>query len=321
LQRVSEEKRETRLQRLLRRRRNKRLATAAILLVAVPLLGWFLWQYGIPGQDLFGDGVGSVRPPAGPADFAGEPATAETPGAESASLPHAGTAPAAAAPALPGLDESDAFVRRATAALARHPEMARWLATDDLVRRFVAAVDNVAEGRSPRRHLEFLSPPGSFLVVGDVEGMDPLLADPINDRRYDAVVSAIEAVDPDDSSRLYASLAPLLEEAYVDLGYPDASFDDRLKDAAYELLATPILPDPPQLIPQVARFEYADPVLENLSDAQKHLLRMGPRNVDRLQRKLREMLRAIDPSWNPPPMQVYRTPSPNDAANANRVDE
>ena len=305
------------LQRILRRRRRKRIASAVILLVAVPLLGWFLWQYGVPALDDGGYREVPAEPQTAIADrLPDEDRQAPPPAPES--TPDRSAVLAPPAPELPNLDESDPFVRRVAAALARHPELARWLASDDLIRRFVAAFDNVAEGRSPRKHIEFLSPPGVFLVLGDVEGDEPLHADPTNERRYDAVVSVVEAVDPADVARLYASLQPLFQEAYVDLGYPDAVFDQRLKDAAYELLATPILPEPPALVPRVARVEYADPVLENLSDAQKHLLRMGPRNVDRLQRKLRVMLHAIDPSWKAPPMQVYRSPSP-DAANANQA--
>jgi len=38
-----------------------------------------------------------------------------------------------------------------------------------------------------------------------------------------------------------------------------------------------------------------DPKLEELSPAQKNLLRMGPRNVARIQAKLRALLAALDP--------------------------
>lgn len=40
-------------------------------------------------------------------------------------------------------------------------------------------------------------------------------------------------------------------------------------------------------------YEYPDEEIEGLSPAQRHLLRMGPRNVQRIQEKLREIQRAL----------------------------
>jgi hypothetical protein len=310
---VPKEKQETKLERLLRRRRNKRRATFGsvfLLLLAGSFLAFRMGFLGPVDGGLPAAFLASLAPEAAPAP---EPRPKQTPVDPAPVLEEAAPPPAtgdrAAAPSsvLPELDESDAFVRRVVAALARHPELVRWLAGDDLVRRFVAVVDNVAEGRSPRPHLDFLEPPGPFLVVGDLDGPDPVVPDPINERRYDALVSAIGALDPGDCAKLYVALQPLLQEAYVDLGYPDESFDERLKLAAFELLNTPIVPARPQLVVQVQRFEYLDPALEDLSDAQKHLLRMGPRNVDQLQRKLRTIFLEVDPAWVSPAMQVYRS--------------
>jgi hypothetical protein len=46
-----------------------------------------------------------------------------------------------------------------------------------------------------------------------------------------------------------------------------------------------------------AVYSYAKPALENLSPAQKQLLRMGPDNVKRVQIKLRELRDALgDPA-------------------------
>jgi hypothetical protein len=317
---MEEGKAENKLDRLLRRRRNRRIGSlVVVLLVALLLGGWLLLGPGLRPTEV--DGAAATRPsrvpPAGgvvhsPETVAGSEAR-QGPATERARS-SLGEAPGTGEPAppLPELDESDAFVRRAALGLARHPELARWLASDDLVRRFVVAVDNVAEGRSPRRHVGFLAPSGSFLVEGDVESDAPVLADPVNFRRYDVVVSALESLDVDECARLYTSFEPMLDQAYAELGYPERSFRERLGAAASELLSTPIVPDRPRLLPMVRRFEYEDPALEGLSDAQKHLLRMGPRNVDRLQRVLRELVGAIEPSWKAPAMQVYRPQLPAD---------
>src|SRR5262245_22726191 len=50
---------------------------------------------------------------------------------------------------LPLLDKTDALVRELVGKLSSHPQVAAWLATDDLIRRFTVAVLNVAEGNTP----------------------------------------------------------------------------------------------------------------------------------------------------------------------------
>ena len=52
----------------------------------------------------------------------------------------------------PALSDSDALIRELVAALSAHPGFAAWLVTDDLIRRFVVAVENVANRRNPAQH-------------------------------------------------------------------------------------------------------------------------------------------------------------------------
>jgi hypothetical protein len=92
---------------------------------------------------------------------------------------------------------------------------------------------------------------------------------------------------------LYRKLTPALQEAYQELGYPDAKFDDALRKAVNELLKVPVVEKNIELEKKVITYMMADPELENLSAAQKHLLRMGPDNVRSIQAKLREMSRAL----------------------------
>ena len=63
------------------------------------------------------------------------------------------------------LRTSDAVVRELVSELSANPTLAAWLANEDLIRRFVAAVDNVANGISPTTQLDFMRPEGSFDVI------------------------------------------------------------------------------------------------------------------------------------------------------------
>jgi len=198
---------------------------------------------------------------------------------------------------LPPLDASDSFVQQLAAKLSSNPQLAAWLATEGLARRFVAVVDNIAAGESPAPHLGVLAPEGRFQVAG---GAQPYVIDPRSYDRYDGVADVVASLDAQGCARLFTILEPLFVEAYRELGYPNASFRKTFDRALARLLATPVLEGEVALTPAVLSYRYADPRLEALSPAEKHLLRMGPRNVRRVQAKLREMSSALE-SATPPP--------------------
>jgi hypothetical protein len=260
----------------------RRAAVAALLALALAAVFW---------QRRWGEG--GPAPPAAPLSSPevverAEPA-APPPSAASEAGPERGVAAVSSEP-LPPLDASDGFVRASAREISRHPGFAQWLAQDDLIRLFVVAVDNIAEGRTPREHLVFLKPPGGFLVSGN--GPE-LRIDPSGYRRYDRIADVVSSLDAEGCAELYFRLKPLVERSYREMGYPGFDFDDRLGEAIAELLAVPVAPEEPALVEEVFRYEFADPELEALSDAQKHLLRMGPRNVRRIQDKLRELAQAV----------------------------
>src|SRR6266850_1305341 len=185
--------------------------------------------------------------------------------------------------ALPSLDISDAFVRKMIAALSSHPRIVAWLTTDHLVRNFTAVVVNVSEGKSPAVHLQRLRPAGRFQVI---ERPDYLRVNPRSYERYSGLAEAAASIDPGALARLYATLKPLVEQAYRDLGYVDAPFDRALERAIVLLLKTPVLEDPVALTPRSVGYVFADPRVESLSPAQKQLLRFGSRNVRTIQQAL-----------------------------------
>ena len=193
---------------------------------------------------------------------------------------------------LPDLDASDDLFRDLAGGVSSHPDLVAWLATDRLIRRFVAAVDNVAEGVSPRSHLETMAPKGVFQArsSGGLTTMDPA-----SYRRYNAFAAAVSGLDAKKTVQLYRKLEPLMDEAYRDLGYPSGRFVVTLRSAMNRLLDTPVPTQPVELVPRVSSFEFEDPALESLSPAQKHLIRMGPQNQRSIQTKLREIREELGP--------------------------
>ena len=187
---------------------------------------------------------------------------------------------------LPPLGESDALLRDLAAGLSSHPRLAAWLIRDDLIRRFTAIVDNIAEGVSPRAHLLFLEPGEEFRVI---ERAGATYIDPESYDRYNTVGEVFASLDAEGSAELYRTVKPLIDEAYTEVGRPDRSFDETLTLAMRQLLETPVPEGSVEVIPRIKTYGFADSRLESLSAAQKHFFRMGPDNVLTIQGKLREL--------------------------------
>jgi len=193
--------------------------------------------------------------------------------------------------AVPPLDESDAVVRELVRKITSHPRVLAWLATNGLIRNFAVVVENVAAGVTPAKQLRVLRPASSFVVV---TRNGQLFIDPRSYQRYDAIADAVASIDPPGASRLYATLKPRIGEAYAQLGQPASSFDGALERAIVALLQTPVVDGPVRVESKGGTsYRYADPSLEGLTAAQRHLLRTGPRNVRMIQSGLRQLAIAL----------------------------
>ncbi len=189
---------------------------------------------------------------------------------------------------LPSLDDSDAVAGKLVRELSAHPRVTAWLATDNLIRNFTVVVENLANGVSPAGRLGPLRPSGAFRVT---ETRGALFVNPRSYERYAPIADAVDSVDAQAAARLCATLKPRLDEAYGELGR--GSFDDALERAIVALLRTPALDGNVRLVPRGTAYGFEDEALESLTPAQKHLARMGARNVRVIQDKLRQIAVAI----------------------------
>lgn len=193
-------------------------------------------------------------------------------------------------PELPPLDQMDPYVRQLFASLATHPELVKWLATDDLVGGIATAIDKLAQGQSPARDLGPLRPTQGFATTRR-DGV--VTAAPSGYARYAPVVDAVAAVDPARLAAAFTTLRPRLIEAYVAQGHPEGSFDDAVRRAIDTVASTPDVPAGAALVPGVGGLVYANPSLERLPAAQKHLLRMGPDHARRVRAAARAFGAAL----------------------------
>jgi len=187
------------------------------------------------------------------------------------------------------LDSSDPLIRNLVKQISSNPQLSNWIAATDLVRKLVASVDNIANGQSPRAHLDFFMVEEPFKVI-QISGREYI--DPSGYTRYNGIAEAFVSLDTEGSVRLFRQLKPVIQEAYGDLGYPNQDFQNTLVKAIRELLRVPVVKEV-LLQKKIVSYVMTDPRLEELSPAQKHLLRMGPENVKKVQSKLREIARAL----------------------------
>ena len=249
-----------------RRRRHQsplpRVLAALAILVVVLGLGWFWFQ-----------SRGEPEPTPPPVEET-QPPVAE-PGDTLPDVPPLD---------LPELSASDEFIRQMVSRLSEHPQLAAWLATDELVHRFVRVVVDLAGGSNPAANVSHMRPEADF-SVRESEGR--IYMAEASHERYDLLAATFASLDPEGTVRLYRQLRPLIDEAYAEMGIPDRSFHEMLEMAIENLLMVQPRDEPLELELVEGIYEYADPDLESLGGAEKALLRVGPENTRRIQEHLR----------------------------------
>jgi hypothetical protein len=171
----------------------------------------------------------------------------------------------------------------------------------DFPRKFVATVDNLGRSHAPPVAWP-ISPTEGRFTVQTFDGATAISSD--NGLRYTPLVLLLEKINAGLAVDLYVRMYPVLQQTYVDLGYPNNQINDRLLQVINHLLATPNAPQVMAVqltevkgpIPSVrpwVRYEFADPALEALSSGQKIMLRVGSVNQNRLKARLSALRQEI----------------------------
>lgn len=189
---------------------------------------------------------------------------------------------------LPALAESDAQVQDSLiGALGRSVEQV--LVPKDIVRHFVVTVDNLPRKKAAVQ-LWPVKPIGGELAVAP--GGEPTLSAD-NAARYATVINMVKNADVKQVASVYRHFYPLFQQAYVDLGYPDGYFNDRLVEVIDHLLATPDIAGPIKLTQPGVFYQYADPSIEERSAGQKLMIRLGSNNAAVVKEKLRALRKEV----------------------------
>jgi hypothetical protein len=245
-------------------------AVGAAILLVVGGLGLYLMRDDTPEPEP----VGEKPPPVG-----------ETPAPPPTSVVATAPPPARTVP-LPPLDESDPEVLGGLTEIFGQDAVMRHLVPERLVRHIVVTIDN-----APRQQMALnqrpLQPTGGDFITSGEEGA--IVIAPENYDRYEPLVGLVSSVDAKTLVSFYRGIEPLFQQAYEDLGHPDASFNTRLNEVIEHLLQTPTPRGEIALVQPGVLYKYADERLEKLSAGQKLMIRMGVDNATVVKRKLREI--------------------------------
>ncbi|EDQ00551.1 DUF3014 domain-containing protein [Shewanella benthica] len=191
---------------------------------------------------------------------------------------------------LPTLSHSDGYVHKKTVEIADGMKIEPLLVEKDLLRHFVVFVDNLAQGELARK-VSPLKAPDRIFTVSDITNKTYL--NPDSYHRYDLYANFVANLDEQQLAATYKALTPLLEEAFEELGYGDMSFKQRLLQAIDIMLAAPVIEQPIELDGVSVNYQFVDPQLEALPNAQKLLLRMGPENTKKVKAALRKLKKHL----------------------------
>jgi hypothetical protein len=227
---------------------------------------------------------GETKPPAPATATVTAPPVAEPTPAPAAQPPVARAAP------LPPLDESDGEVVSGLTELVGHDALVQFLVPMRIIRNIVVTIDNLPREKVAVNQRPIKPTQAKFIATG-AEDAREIAAE--NYARYAPFVAVVKRVDAQTAVAFYRGLQPLFQQAYEELGNPNASFNARLVAVIDHLLQTPDVAKPPRLVQPSVVYKYEDPNLESLSSGQKLLIRMGPANSGAVKAKLREIRSAL----------------------------
>jgi len=183
---------------------------------------------------------------------------------------------------LPALDESDDWIQEKLPELTWRNELLSLLITEDIIRRFVVFTDNFAQGLLAYEHSVFIQPKVKFSVDEqslNVDGEQNVWQwDSLTSKRFDSYVDLLRSVESTTLVDWYIDIKPLVDEAYLELGYED-DFTYTLQDAITRVLDMELPKSTMDVTRTSVMYKFHDVQLEALDDSDKLMLRIGKENL------------------------------------------
>ena len=200
---------------------------------------------------------------------------------------------------LPDLNDSDTSVIGALRALNING-LVEMIIPEEILRKFVRAVDAVEDGKVVTEYRPIASPQGAFVAdsfhvkvaggeIGESEEVEQFRVSPKNYMRYTLFVQVMSGLDSDAAIAVYKRFYPLLNKAYQEMGLNKGNFHSVLIRAIDNVLAAPAATGDMILVRPKVYYEFADPALEKLPATHKLMLRMGSNNEQSIKQSLKSI--------------------------------
>ena len=178
-------------------------------------------------------------------------------------------------------------------AFSESPFWLKFLAQSEPAMRLVKAIDAVAHGERPLDALDFLQADSPFTAQQDTVGN--WLATRAAYARYQGAVDFVDSLEPATVAEWFVKAEPALQKCCGKLGYQDKTIRQLLTEACNTVLTTPRFDFDPLLMPTgtAGTYHFVDPAFEQLNDAQKLLVRLGPENCEKVQAKCEAIADAL----------------------------
>lgn len=191
---------------------------------------------------------------------------------------------------LPELGASDAEYTQDL--LTVSPLLQQVLFKKQQIRKTLFSINDMAQGlRPPAKRLREIAFSQPFSVT---EEGGKIYMSVAAYHRYDSLAQAVNSIDKQGAVALYQKYLPLLETVFDEFSYPENyQVLDSIKAAVGKILQAPVIRGQIELIHPTVRYKFADSKLEKLSALDKQMIRMGPKNTQMIQNKLRELIEAV----------------------------
>ncbi len=190
---------------------------------------------------------------------------------------------------LPSLDHSDDSFKESVENVS--PGLIPWFNIKDVIRKYIILINDLSQNQILFKHRNFLNIPQKIVVKKDRLGLY-LAKESYN--RFDHFANAISSIDANKGVRLYLTFRPLFKQIYNEFSYPpEYRLEDIFLKAAANVIHAPSIETRIALIKYPNRYKFADNNLELLNNVEKLMLRMGPKNTKKIQRKLRQLIEAF----------------------------
>ena len=214
------------------------------------------------------------------------PPEAELPAPE----PPAPEVPVEVEPPPISLGESDEVLAEAMTSINAGDLGDQFIMRPNGLERGVAIVDNLRQGAVPYKLLPVGRPSKAFPFTDN--GL-AVTMDPAGFERYNGLADTVAGIDVPATLALYDLLSAAIDEVWDALGYTDTGFEDAVLGTLGAIMLTPATNVEARLIKDESNWIYEDEALESLSALQKQIMRMGPKNADKIQAKARELRGAL----------------------------